>query len=111
MMRFRGRSSLRTCLASATRATLGFTSWIPRRARNDWERSDSNREPRDYESPALTVELRSRKHKKPARKATFCDRPLEAGVHHFVHHREGWFSNGWFDSTWGLVLPDLSPGR
>src|SRR5256885_6147112 len=25
-----------------------------------WERSDSNREPRDYESPALTVELRSR---------------------------------------------------
>src|SRR5207247_2247171 len=24
-----------------------------------WERSDSNREPRDYESPALTVELRS----------------------------------------------------
>src|SRR5688500_14246837 len=26
----------------------------------DWERSDSNREPRDYESPALTVELRSR---------------------------------------------------
>src|SRR2546430_232863 len=28
--------------------------------RNEWERSDSNREPRDYESPALTVELRSR---------------------------------------------------
>ena len=27
----------------------------------DWERSDSNREPRDYESPALTVELRSRR--------------------------------------------------
>src|SRR6266516_1791932 len=27
---------------------------------NEWERSDSNREPRDYESPALTVELRSR---------------------------------------------------
>src|SRR3954451_19228524 len=26
----------------------------------NWERSDSNREPRDYESPALTVELRSR---------------------------------------------------
>src|ERR1700727_2795254 len=26
-----------------------------------WARSDSNREPRDYESPALTVELRSRK--------------------------------------------------
>src|SRR5437773_1270790 len=27
-----------------------------------WERSDSNREPRDYESPALTVELRSLDH-------------------------------------------------
>ncbi len=26
----------------------------------DWERSDSNREPRNYEFPALTVELRSR---------------------------------------------------
>src|SRR5262245_26107407 len=25
-----------------------------------WARSDSNREPRDYESPALTVELRAR---------------------------------------------------
>src|SRR5687767_10267302 len=28
--------------------------------RHDWARSDSNREPRDYESPALTVELRAR---------------------------------------------------
>ena len=26
----------------------------------DWDRRDSNPEPRDYESPALTVELRSR---------------------------------------------------
>ena len=26
---------------------------------SEWERSDSNREPRDYESPALTVELRA----------------------------------------------------
>src|SRR5437763_16831479 len=27
---------------------------------SQWKRSDSNREPRDYESPALTVELRFR---------------------------------------------------
>jgi hypothetical protein len=27
---------------------------------NEWGLSDSNREPRDYESPALTVELRPR---------------------------------------------------
>src|SRR3954452_23049125 len=31
----------------------------PRDVQRKWERSDSNREPRDYESPALTVELRS----------------------------------------------------
>ncbi len=36
----------------------GFLSKLS--AMRDWERSDSNREPRDYESPALTVELRSR---------------------------------------------------
>ena len=27
----------------------------------DWDRRDSNPEPRDYESPALTVELQARR--------------------------------------------------
>ena len=41
-----------------------FSSWTPiypeRTRRIRWARPDSNREPRDYESPALTIELQAR---------------------------------------------------
>src|SRR5580765_249931 len=42
------------------RRTLGHHRRSGLEILTKWERSDSNREPRDYESPALTVELRSR---------------------------------------------------
>src|SRR5580765_7166248 len=42
------------------RRTLGHHRRSGLEILTNWERSDSNREPRDYESPALTVELRSR---------------------------------------------------